>query len=72
VRPVFGVSLDELFQRDGSAVPSIVYECVQAVDLYGLDVEGVYRTSGSAHHIMELRQQFDHGKILSELINISC
>ncbi|KAK5198706.1 Rho GTPase-activating protein [Exophiala xenobiotica] len=60
VRPVFGVSLDELFQRDGSAVPSIVYECVQAVDLYGLDVEGVYRTSGSAHHIMELRQQFDH------------
>lgn len=71
VRPVFGVSLDELFQRDGSAVPSIVYECVQAVDLYGLDVEGIYRTSGSAHHIMELRQQFDHGKIVSELFYVS-
>jgi len=57
---VFGVSLDDLFQRDGSAVPTIVYQCVQAVDLYGLDFEGIYRTSGSAHHIMELRQQFDH------------
>lgn len=62
VKPVFGVSLDELFQREGSAVPSIVRQCIQAVDLYGLDVEGIYRTSGSAHHIMELRQLFDHGK----------
>lgn len=62
VKPVFGVSLDDLFQRDGSAVPTIVYQCVQAVDLYGLDFEGIYRTSGSAHHIMELRQQFDHSR----------
>lgn len=62
VKPVFGVSLDDLFQRDGTAVPTIVYQCVQAVDLYGLDIEGVYRTSGSAHHIMELRRLFDQGK----------
>lgn len=62
LKPVFGVSLDDLFQREGSAVPTIVYQCIQAVDLYGLDTEGIYRTSGSAHHIMELRQQFDHGK----------
>jgi hypothetical protein len=62
LKPVFGVSLDDLFQREGSAVPTIVYQCIQAVDLYGLETEGIYRTSGSAHHIMELRQQFDHGK----------
>jgi len=62
-KPVFGKSLDELFQRDGSAVPIIVYQCIQAVDLYGLNVEGIYRTSGAAHHIMELRQQFDHGEL---------
>ncbi|EXJ64363.1 hypothetical protein A1O7_00699 [Cladophialophora yegresii CBS 114405] len=60
VRPVFGVSLDELFQREGSAVPFIVMQCVQAVDMYGLNVEGIYRTSGSANNIMELRQKFDH------------
>jgi hypothetical protein len=61
LRPVFGVSLDELFGREGSAVPMIVYQCVQAVDLFGLDMEGIYRTSGSAPHIMELKSIFDNG-----------
>ena len=64
LRPVFGVSLEELFQRDGTAVPGIVYQCVQAVDLFGLDTEGIYRTSGSAPHIMEMKALFDHGKPL--------
>jgi Rho GTPase-activating protein RGD1 len=64
LRPVFGVSLDELFRRDGTAVPSIVYQCVQAVDLVGLDTEGIYRTSGSAPYIMEMKALFDHGKDL--------
>jgi hypothetical protein len=62
LRPVFGVSLDELFRRDGSAVPIIVYQCVQAVDLFGLDTEGIYRVSGSAPHIMEMKAMFDHGE----------
>ncbi|EXJ70140.1 uncharacterized protein A1O5_06207 [Cladophialophora psammophila CBS 110553] len=60
IRPVFGVPLDELFQREGSAVPIIVMQCIKAVELFGLDVEGIYRTSGSTNQIMELRQQFDH------------
>lgn len=58
--PVFGVSLEELFRRDGSAVPMIVYQCIQAVDMFGLEVEGIYRTSGSNPHIMEMKQMFDH------------
>ncbi|RMZ85392.1 hypothetical protein DV737_g731, partial [Chaetothyriales sp. CBS 132003] len=60
LRPVFGVPLEELFRRDNSAVPHIVYRCVEAVDFHGLDTEGLYRISGSAPTIMELRQQFDH------------
>ena len=62
LRPVFGVSLDELFRRDGLAVPMIVSQCVQAVDLFGLDVEGIYRTSGSAPHITEMKAMFDNGE----------
>lgn len=62
LRPVFGVSLDELFRRDGTAVPNIVYECVKAVDMFGLETEGIYRTSGSAPNIMQMKAQFDHGK----------
>jgi hypothetical protein len=66
LKPVFGMSLDELFRRDSSAVPMIVYQCVQAVDLFGLDVEGIYRTSGSAPHIMEMKAIFDNGELPKE------
>ncbi|KAL8922197.1 MAG: hypothetical protein Q9172_003658 [Xanthocarpia lactea] len=60
LRPVFGVSLEELLSRDGSAIPLVVYQCLQAVDLFGLDVEGIYRLSGSAMHISKLRAIFDN------------
>ena len=60
LRPVFGISLEELFQRDQSAVPMIVIQCILAVDTFGLDVEGIYRLSGTASHINTLKSQFDH------------
>ena len=63
-RPVFGVSLEELFQRDGSAVPAPVYQCLQAVDLFGLEVEGIYRLSGTASHVTKIKEMFDSGMIL--------
>lgn len=61
LNPVFGVSLDELFRRDGSAVPMIIYQCIQAVDLFGLEVEGIYRLSGTATHVMQMKSMFDNG-----------
>ncbi|CCD54730.1 hypothetical protein ACHAPC_004910 [Botrytis cinerea] len=63
LKPVFGLSLEELFDRDGSAVPMIVYQCIQAVDLFGLEVEGIYRLSGTASHIMKIKAMFDNGKL---------
>lgn len=60
LRPVFGVSLEELFARDQSAVPMVVIQCILAVDTFGLDVEGIYRLSGTASHINQLKSQFDH------------
>lgn len=62
LRPVFGVSLEDLLKRDGSAIPLIVYQCLQAVDLFGLDVEGIYRLSGSTSHVSRLRAVFDNGE----------
>lgn len=61
LRPVFGVSLDDLLKRDGSAIPLVVYQCLQAVELFGLNVEGIYRLSGSAPHVSKLRAIFDNG-----------
>ena len=59
-RPVFGVDLEELSARDQSAVPMVVYQCMQAVDLFGLEVEGIYRTSGTATHVTALRDAFNN------------
>ena len=70
LNPVFGVTLDDLFHRDGTAVPSIVHQCTVAVELFGLEVEGIYRTSGSNPHIMELKALFDHGKPLQSRLHL--
>ncbi|ROW10161.1 hypothetical protein VMCG_01601 [Cytospora schulzeri] len=58
-RPVFGVSLAKLYERDGLAVPMVVYQCIQAVDLFGLTVEGIYRLSGSLPSVNKLKSMFD-------------
>ncbi|KUI57647.1 RHO GTPase-activating protein RGD1 [Cytospora mali] len=58
-RPVFGVSLARLYERDGLAVPMVVYQCIQAVDLFGLTVEGIYRLSGSLPSVNKLKSMFD-------------
>ncbi|KAK0632229.1 hypothetical protein B0T14DRAFT_559943 [Immersiella caudata] len=58
-RPVFGVSLSRLYERDSLAVPQVVYQCIQAVDLFGLGVEGIYRLSGSVPHVNKLKTLFD-------------
>ncbi|KAI9660839.1 MAG: hypothetical protein M1829_006449 [Trizodia sp. TS-e1964] len=60
LKPVFGVSLDNLFKRDGSAVPLAVIQCVQAVDLFGLEVEGIYRLSGTSSHVASIKAMFDN------------
>ena len=60
--PVFGLSLDEMFRRYRSAVPLIVYQCIQAIDLYGLQVEGIYRNNGSSLNIKTLKATFDSGR----------
>lgn len=58
---MFGLPLSRLYERDGLAVPMVVYQCIQAVDLYGLNVEGIYRQSGSMAHIQKLKNMFDTG-----------
>lgn len=61
LNPVFGVSLDELFARDGSPVSTVVIQCIQAVELYGLEVEGIYRIPGTATQIQTMKSLFDNG-----------
>lgn len=39
----------------------VVYQCLLAVDTFGLNVEGIYRVSGSANHVNYMKALFDHG-----------
>ena len=56
---LFGVPLQELYDRDGLAVPMIVYQCIQAVDLYGLTAEDIYQKRGEPGRIQTLRRLFE-------------
>lgn len=67
-KPVFGVSLGRLYERDGVAVPMVVHQCIQAVDLYGLGIEGIYRQSGSMNLIMKLKTMFDTSKFVDNCV----
>ncbi|KAI0153015.1 hypothetical protein GGR57DRAFT_468553 [Xylariaceae sp. FL1272] len=58
-RQVFGITLGRLYERDQFAVPMVVHQCIQAVNLYGLAVEGIYRLSGSSVHVNKLKNLFD-------------
>ncbi|KAJ5116403.1 hypothetical protein N7456_000751 [Penicillium angulare] len=69
LKPVFGVTLDDLYVRDGTAVPLLVYQCFQAIELFGLDLEGIYRLSGSANHISHLKALFDNDSSQVDLTN---
>ncbi|KAF2718131.1 RhoGAP-domain-containing protein [Polychaeton citri CBS 116435] len=60
ITPVFGISLHDLFARDQTAVPMVVYQCTQGIELFGLDTEGLYRLSGTASHVNILRERFNH------------
>ena len=59
VKPIFGITLDDLFMRDQTPVPKIVMDCLQAVDMFGLDNEGIYRIPGTTGHIQELRAMYE-------------
>jgi hypothetical protein len=41
----------------------VVYQCIQGVDLFGLEVEGIYRLSGTQSHVNKIKAMFDNGKL---------
>ncbi|ORZ22484.1 Rho GTPase activation protein [Absidia repens] len=57
--PVFGVDLNTLMTRDQQEVPWILRKCAEAVEMYGLNVVGIYRLSGTNSQIQKLKGAFD-------------
>lgn len=56
----FGVNIEELIQYAGiDNVPLVVKRCIDIIENYGLDIEGIYRTSGSKTAIQLLKASID-------------
>jgi hypothetical protein len=63
-RRVFGVSLNDALGRRVSrrhAIPPIITKTVVYLDQNGLEVEGIFRLSGSANKIESYKDEFDLG-----------
>ncbi|KAH3672252.1 hypothetical protein WICMUC_004347 [Wickerhamomyces mucosus] len=55
----FGTPINELMDFEGEMVPSIVRQCIYVVDKYGLELEGIYRTSGNIATVNQLKDSID-------------
>ncbi|GMS89098.1 hypothetical protein PENTCL1PPCAC_11273 [Pristionchus entomophagus] len=59
VKRMFGVDLTTFYLAHGTPVPPVVNSAIREVELRGLDVEGIYRVSGSHDQMEKLSKQFD-------------
>lgn len=59
-QPTFGVSIEDVIQFAGvDNVPLIVKRCIDVIETYGLDIEGIYRTSGNKTTVQSLKDSID-------------
>ncbi|GEQ66346.1 hypothetical protein JCM33374_g9 [Metschnikowia sp. JCM 33374] len=59
-QPTFGASIEDVIQFAGiDNVPLVVKRCIDVVENYGLDIEGVYRTSGNKTTVQSLKESID-------------
>jgi Rho GTPase-activating protein RGD1 len=65
-RPTFGVDLAVQMARDGVEVPPIMEKCCQAIEKYGIELQGIYRISGTMSKVTKLRERLDRGESDSE------
>lgn len=60
VQPTFAVSIENLIQFAGiDNVPLVVKRCIEIIERFGLDLEGIYRKSGNVTVVQNLRESID-------------
>jgi len=57
----FGVDLAEQMIRDNVEVPPIMEKCCQAIEKYGIELQGIYRLSGMVSKVQRLKERLDRG-----------
>ncbi|CAB4032420.1 beta-chimaerin-like isoform X1, partial [Paramuricea clavata] len=64
VKRVFGVDLTTLVKAHNTKLPTILEECVREVEKRGMTSEGIYRVSGFADDIENLKSSYDKGDVV--------
>lgn len=60
-QPTFGISIEQLIQFAGvDNVPLVVKKCIDTIETYGLDIEGVYRALGNVNAVLQLKDLIDY------------
>jgi len=58
---IFGVPIENTL-KGNDLIPPIVRKCVEYIEKYGMDLEGIFRKSGSQVIIDRYQEEFDSGK----------
>lgn len=56
---LFGAPLASVCKREGRSIPLLVTSCIQEIESRGMSEEGLYRISGLAMDIDELKDEFE-------------
>lgn len=57
--PLFGVELGAITKLQSNSIPFIVVKCVEEIEARGIFQEGIYRVSGFADEVEELKNTFE-------------
>ncbi|KAG2186647.1 hypothetical protein INT44_002871 [Umbelopsis vinacea] len=58
---LFGNDLTKQVEVEGRTIPLLVDRCIAAVELRGMDYEGIYRKSGGAAQMRSIQLSFEQG-----------
>ncbi|KAH8431091.1 uncharacterized protein LDX57_008752 [Aspergillus melleus] len=60
LRKIFGVTIDELYSwHPDFPVPKVVQQCIEAVERFGLELEGIYRQSEKPETMERMIAEFE-------------
>ncbi|KAG8526486.1 uncharacterized protein KY384_008686 [Bacidia gigantensis] len=59
IAALFGSELELRAEYERSNIPSVVMRCIQEVDARGMDIEGIYRKSGSSSQVTAIKDGFE-------------
>lgn len=63
---MFGGPIEQLCLYEKGSVPIIVRKLIKIIDVYGLELEGIYRMSGNSSKVTQLKDALNHDRSLMD------